>query len=485
VPRRVSILAVSLLLTWAGSVRAEPGLVVGVTEDGLKFEPEAALADGRKLGVEAFRITLRWRPGLTAPTAAQAAELKRATGSASSVSIVLSVFGERAVYAPTTTDRREAYCAFLAQIVRSYERIRYITIWNEPNKTFFWRPQFNPDGTSAAPGAYEELLARCWDALHEARSDVKVVAPSTAPRGNDNPDAASNVSHSPTAFVRELGRVYRASGRDAPIFDVVGHHVHAIDSAERPWRQHPGSGVTQGDLKKLEQAFSEAFAGTAQPYPGHCIDEKCVPVWWLEAGFQTTPDPNKTSLYGGFEISPRPVPDSTGDVELEPLPDSRSLAPDQATQIVSALRLAYCQPHVEAFFNFLLWDEQRLEGWQSAPYWFDRSPKGSFGAFRSAIREIKRGRVECDSLIAASQTPNPAAKAGAGGSTAPGSTTPNSAQTPAQAAAKDTEGSGEDGLWPWLVAAGGAALLLAAAGLAYLLRRRSGATGGRPRGDSR
>ena len=35
-------------------------------------------------------------------------------------------------------------------------------------------------------------------------------------------------------------------------------------------------------------------------------------------------------------------------------------APDQASQLATALRLAYCQPRVEAFFNFLLVDEPSL-----------------------------------------------------------------------------------------------------------------------------
>jgi hypothetical protein len=477
--RRLLFFVVVFLLGCAGAAQAKPGLLVGVTEDGLKFEPEAALEDARELGIGAFRITLRWRPGLAEPTAAQMEELDRATAAASDVAIVLSVFGERAVHAPTTAGRQREYCGFLEEIVRRYERIRYVSIWNEPNKTFFWTPQFNADGSSAAPRAYAALLARCWDALHEARSDIQVIAPTTAPRGNDNPNAVSNISHSPTAFVRELGRTYRESGRNAPIFDVIGHHIHGIHSAERPWRRHPGTGVTQGDLDKLQKAFSAAFAGTSQPVPGRCVNQKCVPVWWLEAGYQTKPDKAKASLYTGFEISPRPVPDSAGKVALEPVPDSNSLAPDQATQIVSALRLAYCQPHVEAFFNFLLWDEQRLEGWQSAPYWFDRTPKGSFAAFRRAIREVAEGDVECDRVDRALEEAEAAVerrRAGRGGGPAPDSPareSPARERSDGEATAKAPGERDEDGLPAWLLltAAGGTAIL-AGGGVAYTLRRR-------------
>jgi hypothetical protein len=481
--RRLGFVVVVFLLASAAGAHAAADLLVGVTEDGLKTEPEAALADARKLGLGAFRITLRWRPGLTEPTEEQAAELERATRGASRIEIVLSVYGERAAHAPTTQVRQDAYCGFLAEIVRRYKRIRNVAIWNEPNKTFFWSPQFNPDGSSAAPVAYAELLGRCWDVLHDARSDVKVIAPSTSPRGNDNPEAASNVSHSPTKFVRELGRAYRESGRDTPLFDVVGHHVHALHSAERPWRAHPGTGITQGDLAKLERTLADAFAGTRQPVPGRCIEGRCVPIWWLEVGFQTKPDPAKASLYTGLEISPRPVPDSTGEVELEPLPDSRSLAPDQATQLVSALRLAYCQPHVEGFFNFLLWDEERLEGWQSAPFWYDRTPKGSFDALRGAIEEVTNREVDCAELNAASREEATAVPAettdGPGETTAgPRGTTAGPGETtvdPDGTAAPPDEES-DDGTFSASTLAAGAAgaILLAGAGLLYVLRRRRG-----------
>jgi hypothetical protein len=468
--RRLAGFVIALVLASPGVAQAKPGLLVGVTEDGLKFEPHAAVEDARELGIGAFRITLRWQPGLAAPTPAQAEELERAADAPSDVDIVLSVFGERAVHAPSTAERQDEYCGFLEEIVRRYERIRYVGIWNEPNKTFFWSPQFNPDGSSAAPRAYAALLARCWDVLHEARPDVRVIAPTTAPRGNDNPMAVSNVSHSPTVFVRELGRAYRESGRNAPIFDIVGHHVHTIHAAERPWRQHPGSGITQGDLAKLVDAFSAAFAGTAQPVPGRCVGEKCVPVWWLEAGYQTRPDKAKASLYTGFEVSPRPLPDTTGDVVLDPLPDSNSLAPDQATQIVSALRLAYCQPYVEAFFNFLLWDEARLEGWQSAPHWADRTPKGSYPAFRNTIRQVTEGRVECGTFrraVAAEGTRTERPTRPTRGAAA----APPPRGTPTNPANRESGESDEEAVWTIAAVATGAALL-AGGGLIYLLRRR-------------
>ena len=34
-----------------------------------------------------------------------------------------------------------------------------VVVWNDPNDGTYWLPQFNPDGSSAAPAAYEALLA--------------------------------------------------------------------------------------------------------------------------------------------------------------------------------------------------------------------------------------------------------------------------------------------------------------------------------------
>jgi hypothetical protein len=44
-----------------------------------------------------------------------------------------------------------------------------IVIWNEVNKTMFFRPQFTRDGKPASPALYEKLLATCYDALHALR----------------------------------------------------------------------------------------------------------------------------------------------------------------------------------------------------------------------------------------------------------------------------------------------------------------------------
>ena len=347
------LLLVLAALAFAAPADAATPLVVGVTEDRLASDPATISRDAKALGIDAVRITMTWHPGLTAPSASQRAQLDAV--SSSPLRIVLSVWGDRGRDAPQTAAQRDQYCGFLGRIVADHRFIKDVVIWNEPNKGVFWSPQYGPGGESLAPARYEALLARCWDVLHD---EVVVLGPSTAPRGNDDPGATSNVSHSPQRFLQEMAAAYRASGRDRPLLDVLAHHVYGSTPDEPPGQQHPGGTIGQGDYAKLMDTLARGFSGTAQPVPN---------VWYLEAGFETTIAPAKRNLYSGRELVQAISPAA------------------QVAQLRAALHLAASQPRVTAWFNFLLWDEPRLDGWQSGLYWADGSPKPSANAFEDAV----------------------------------------------------------------------------------------------------
>jgi hypothetical protein len=377
----------------AGSARAGSGLLVGVADDSLKWnaaqQAQAALGYTRDLGIRAVRVTVPWAPGETRLPLDQRGPVDRmilATWG-KGLRVVLAVYGA-AGDAPQTDAARNDYCTFTASLLRRYPGVADVVIWNEPNSSRFWRPQFAPDGSSAAPGNYEALLARCWDALHGVRTGVNVIAASS-PRGGDNPSASSSASHSPANFYRKIGDAYRESGRTRPILDTVGHNPYPNSNVERPWIRHPGSGtIGEGDYDKLMKVLAQAFGGTGQPLPG----QGRVSIWYMEQGFQTTVDPAKASLYHGTETDRQLLPPwiarATASAGAGP-------APDQATQLTDAIQLAYCQPAVGAFFNFELADETRLNGWQSGLLWADMTPKPSYGAFRAAVRSVASGGVDC------------------------------------------------------------------------------------------
>jgi chitodextrinase len=365
------------------------GLFVGFSDDLPKWTGAEAVEPARSIGAKGFRITLQWTPGETTLAEADAAELERAAGATSGMKLVLSVYDDSGSSAPQTDAARDDYCAYVRNALTRFPSIRDVVIWNEPNKSLFWRPQLAGAGAASAPAAYEVLLARCYDVLHAAFADVNVIGFALSPTGND--DAGS---HSPGAFIRALGSAYRASGRTRRLLDTVGYHAYGAKEAERPWRKHIGSKVlSQGDWNKLMYNLWLAFDGTAQAIPG----SGGVAIWYMEGGSQTAVDVGKQAAYWGTE-NVAVIPDDAGGEPEWPPPAETSDAPDQSTQFRDSIRLAACQPYVGAYFNFLLVDEARLVGWQSGAFWADRTPKDSFPAFRQAISEANAGTVDCEAL---------------------------------------------------------------------------------------
>ena len=357
----------------------EQQLFVGLTEDAFKSGPIAALPVARELGVATFRITVPWEQGMRTLPTDVVAQLDLVGRTRASERYVVALYG-RPDATPLDETARDDYCAYAADLIERYPFIKDLIVWNEPNKSYFWQPQFDELGASAAPAAYVELLAHCWDVLHDLRPEVNLIAPATAPNGNDRPDARSNISHSPGEFIREMGLAYRESGRDEPIFDTVGHHAYGPNPAAPPATDHRSSTISEGDYADLVEVLSEAFSGTAQPIPGACIDERCTFIWYLETGYQTTVIPEKLPVY-------------TGEENVE------TISPEeQGVQLRRAVELAYCQPYVRGYFNFLMWDEARLEGWQSGPFWADQTPKASYDEFKQVIADVGAGSIDCSTV---------------------------------------------------------------------------------------
>ena len=63
----------------------------------------------------------------------------------------------------------------------------------------------------------------------------------------------------------------------------------------------------------------------------------------------------------------------------------------QAERLGEAIRLAACQQHVRAFFNFELVDEPLLTGWQSGLIWRGVHRKPAAAAFARAARQAAAG----------------------------------------------------------------------------------------------
>ena len=316
-----------------------------------------------------------WQPGQTQATDSDAAAFGEAVRNAGSQKLILSVCGSPSA-APV--DVASQYCSFVSSLLDRFPQVAAVNIWNEANLAHFWRQQFNRNGSSAAPAAYEALMPRCYDAIKSRHPSVRVLT-SLSPRGNDNPHARSNISHSVKSFVAKMGLAYRRSHRRARIFDAWGQNVYGSSSKERPWVRHRLD-IGEGDYARLLSYLSAAFRGMRQPVPG----QKDVRSWYLEDVFQTGVGA-KRSFYGNTETDRGVVAPVGGRVS-------------QASQLTDAIRLAYCQPAVGGFFNFLLADESSLHDWQSGILFADWAPKPSYQGLKDVIAEVNSGRVNCAKL---------------------------------------------------------------------------------------
>jgi hypothetical protein len=395
--RMLGLVVVTLAVTCSFGVRAaqpNSNLLFGFTDNSPLTTGSRATGPALALGARGFAYFLLWLPGRSTLNQAETSGLARAIGASQGARVIL-VVRTAGASTPLGNVAQDQFCSYARSAVKSFPTVNDVVVGNEANAPFFWRPQYNADGSSAAPAAYEALLARCYDVLHAFRPGINVAAPGTSPHGNDNPNAVSNISHSPTRFIRGMAAAYRASGRTQRIFDTVVHHPYGETNEERPYAMHPGPYfIGEGDWNKLVATYKDAFAGTPQAVPGRCLPPgPCVPLWYLEAGFQTRPRPAPSPYFGIENVLT--IPDISAGEPASPSPLATSPAPDQATQLRYALRLAYCQPYVEAVFNFLIRDDSNLVGYQSGVLWADWRPKGSYGALAGVVSEVNAGSVSC------------------------------------------------------------------------------------------
>jgi hypothetical protein len=233
-------------------------------------------------------------------------------------------------------------------------------------------PQFGPAGEDLAARDYGLLLAECYDALKAVSDDVNVIGGALAPRGSDRPELPRD-THSPTAFLRDLGAAYRQSGRDEPLMDILAYHPYETNSSVPPGNPHPESTtMTLGDYDRLRTLLGEAFEGTEQ-------EGEDLPILYSEFGIESQIPPDKQDLYQEGEFaSVKPVDEQT-----------------QADHYTKAIRLAYCQDTVVGILLFHVFDEIDLRGWQSGVRYVDDTPKASYEPVKRAAEEARRGEVDC------------------------------------------------------------------------------------------
>jgi hypothetical protein len=363
-----------------------PSMLVGATEDAVRStSPIDAKVQMDRLvaaGFRGVRITQTWAPGQREVSADDAKVLQNVASAAliDHVTVVTSVMNVGSKTTPLTDEDQLDFAAYAVSVAAVSPALRILIVGNEPNLNRYWLPQFADDGSDAAALAYESLLARTYDAVKAASPGVTVLGGAVSPRGGD---VAGGIrpTHSPTAFIHDLGQAYRDSGRTTPIMDGFAFHPYEDNSSVAPSSGlHPSSTtIALADYSKLVASLTEAFDGTAQ-------EGSTLPIWYDEFGVESQIPVTEQGLYSGTEpATTKPVTEET-----------------QAAYYREAVQLAFCQPNVRGLFLFHTVDETDLLAWQSGVYYADGTPKTSLGAVKEALDEARRGVVaECPGMALA------------------------------------------------------------------------------------
>jgi hypothetical protein len=374
----ITLLCVLGALVLPAFASASPRMYMGAAEDeGRNADPQVAIAKmelAKAAGFDTIRVTATWSLGLSAVPADQLQALQSiaAAGLFLDIRVVATVmpFGSRAT--PLTATARTQFARFARDIVQRVPTIREYIVGNEPNLNRYWLPQFGPNGEDVAAPAYVQLLARTYDLMKAADPNIFIIGGSVSPRGIDRPGTGRD-THSPTAFITDMGLAYRAMKRTKPIMDGFSFHPYGESSSTPPTIAHTsGTSLGLADYPRLVALLGKAFNGTAQ------LGSK-LPIVYDEYGVDSQIPEAKRSFYGGTEpATTKPVSEGV-----------------QAAYYDEALRMAACQPTVRGFLIFHVTDETDHNRWQSGVYYADGTPKASRALVKRAMNGVRSGAYEC------------------------------------------------------------------------------------------
>jgi hypothetical protein len=207
------------------------------------------------------------------------------------------------------------------------KQIKLISIWNEPNEPQFLLPQF-VNGAPASPRIYRGLYQAAIKGLQASGNyaGMKVLFGETAPVGTGHVVA-------PLTFLRGalcLSASYRMASSCSEL-PMAGYAHHAYTTKAGPFYDPPPSDVTIGVLGRLTTALARAAAAGAIP--------RNTPVYLTEFGIQSEPDP-----FLGVTLA------------------------QQAEYLAISEQIAYDNPHVALFSQYLLRDDPTLPGPASVAY---------------------------------------------------------------------------------------------------------------------
>jgi hypothetical protein len=354
-----------------------PTLVVGASEDQmLGYDDGGAVLDDQmaSYSLGAIRMSVDYEP--SDPTTIQQQEqLERGVAAATDrgLRVLLSISPGHSSDVTSDPNGVRKFAAYAARVARAFPLVTDFVIGNEPNLGNFWFPTFTAKGGIAAGATYEAALAASYDAIKAVDPNLDVIGLAVSSHGDDRPGSKRNTI-SPVRFIKAVGNAYRASHRTKPIMDNVALHPYPNPNTDPPDKGFLWPNVGVPNLDRAQQAFWDAFNGTAQPTfaesgPSRKAQAAGPPVRWIldEAGWQT---------------DTRGLPGYTGTENTPPIDE-----PTQARYYKSIVERYACDGHVAALLFFHWIDESDRDRLQSGLVRANGTTKPSARTVRDAIGE--------------------------------------------------------------------------------------------------
>ena len=351
---------------------ASGALSVGVSED--RGKGAAFFATMSDVGLTTNRVAVIWDPSHPDAVPAQSGvQSWLPLAQKSGVRIVFDVAPAKPgdLLTPAAASR---FATWVGKVAKTFPQIKDYVIGNEPNRPYFWAPQYSPDdGKPLAAAGYESVLAQSYDALKAVDPTINVIGVGLSPRGRDNPSAGPDIAtRSPVRFLSDLGQAYRASGRKKPIMDQFAFHPYPAKNTDPPsvGDKWPNAGLP--NLDRIKQAVWDAFHGTAQPTFAEGRRQSFAAKLTFdldEVGWQVGVLPSLAGLYSGVEPMPT-IDEGT-----------------QALYYTDVITTAECDPNVQMLSFFLLEDEPLLTRWQSGLERVDGSHRPSYDAVKQTLAQ--------------------------------------------------------------------------------------------------
>jgi hypothetical protein len=359
----------------AGAGVAGAGIDVGVTEDAGKAGNGAAFfATLGDVGLKVNRISINWDPAAPTKIAGQA-EIEKWLPQAqvSGTRIIFAVAPAQANGLTATPEAKGQFIAFVKKLAATFPTVKDYVIGNEPNRPYFWVPQYSKAGKPLAAAQYLPVLTGSYDALKATDPTINVIGVGLSPRGNDLPQGKDGRSRSPVRFLADLGRYYKLSGRKTPIMDELAFHPYPQPQQGPPSVGYAWPTAGLANLNRIKQAVWDAFNGTAQPTFVESGKTFTRPLRFDldEVGWQVPVLPALAPMYHGTETPGlRLVSEAT-----------------QADYYADTINAVACDSTVRMLSFFHLIDETDLDRWQSGLERADGSRRPSYDRVKQTLAQ--------------------------------------------------------------------------------------------------